>query len=75
MLPPDPVADDPDELLDLLDGLILAGGADVDPAPTAPSRIRDDGTVPERDRSSWRSRGGAGARHAGARRLPRHADA
>src|SRR3954462_3072693 len=33
MLSPDEgVADDPDELLDLLDGLILAGGSDVDPA-------------------------------------------
>jgi putative glutamine amidotransferase len=33
ILPPDPrAADHPDELLDLLDGLILAGGADVDPA-------------------------------------------
>ena len=33
MLPPDPQAErDPDEFLDLLDGLILAGGADIDPA-------------------------------------------
>src|SRR3954466_16178274 len=33
ILPPDPrAAEHPDELLDLLDGLILAGGADVDPA-------------------------------------------
>jgi putative glutamine amidotransferase len=33
MLPSDPRAiDDPDEWLDLLDGLILAGGADIDPA-------------------------------------------
>jgi putative glutamine amidotransferase len=33
VLPPDDtVAEGPDELLDLLDGLILAGGADVDPA-------------------------------------------
>ena len=33
MLPPDPHAiEDPDEVLDLLDGLILAGGADIDPA-------------------------------------------
>jgi putative glutamine amidotransferase len=31
MLPPDPHAD-PDQLLDLVDGLILAGGRDVDPA-------------------------------------------
>ncbi len=33
MLPPDAaVAADPDRVLDLLDGLILAGGRDVDPA-------------------------------------------
>jgi putative glutamine amidotransferase len=32
MLPPDPaVAADPDRVLDLIDGLILAGGRDVDP--------------------------------------------
>jgi putative glutamine amidotransferase len=31
MLPPDPDAD-PDQLLDVLDGLILAGGRDIDPA-------------------------------------------
>src|SRR3954464_13461470 len=30
--PDDAVADDPSDLLDLLDGLILSGGADVDPA-------------------------------------------
>src|SRR3954470_10626578 len=50
ILPPDPRATEhPDELLDLLDGLILAGGADVDPpayghAPH-PSTIN---TTPER---------------------------
>src|SRR3954447_24657022 len=33
LLPPDPVAqDEPDEFLAGLDGLLLAGGADVDPA-------------------------------------------
>jgi putative glutamine amidotransferase len=33
MLSPDEaLADDPDQLLDMLDGLILAGGSDVDPA-------------------------------------------
>jgi putative glutamine amidotransferase len=31
MLPPDPDAD-PDQLLDVIDGLILAGGRDIDPA-------------------------------------------
>jgi putative glutamine amidotransferase len=33
VLPPaDEVAEDPDRLLDLLDGLVLAGGGDIDPA-------------------------------------------
>src|SRR3954452_18100693 len=50
ILPPDPRATEhPDELLDLLDGLILAGGADVDPAAYGqaphPSTIN---TTPER---------------------------
>jgi putative glutamine amidotransferase len=52
LLPPDDVvAEEPDELLDLLDGLVLAGGADVDPGsygarPHAETRS----TRPERDR-------------------------
>ncbi len=51
MLPPDPaVVANPDELLDLLDGLILAGGADVDPATYgAEPHPMTVGTVPERD--------------------------
>ena len=51
MLPPDPLAqEDPDEWLDLLDGLILAGGADVDPGAYGAERDRHTiGTVPERD--------------------------
>jgi putative glutamine amidotransferase len=51
MLPPDPRAqDDPDEWLDLLDGLVLAGGADVDPGAYGAERDRHtNGTVPERD--------------------------
>jgi putative glutamine amidotransferase len=51
MLPPDPVADvDADEWLDLLDGLLLAGGADVDPAAYGAERDpHTTGTVPERD--------------------------
>ena len=51
MIPPDPYLQrEPDDVLDLLDGLILAGGADIDPgaygeAPHAATL----GTVPERD--------------------------
>jgi putative glutamine amidotransferase len=51
MLPPDPRAvEDPDELLDVLDGLILAGGADIDPAAYGePPHPATKGTWPERD--------------------------
>src|SRR5215210_2238893 len=51
MLPPDPRAvEDPDELLDVLDGLILAGGADIDPASYGESaHPATKGTWPERD--------------------------
>jgi putative glutamine amidotransferase len=51
MLPPDPQAvDDPDEVLDLLDGLILAGGADIDPAAYGEAtHPATKGTWPERD--------------------------
>jgi putative glutamine amidotransferase len=51
MLPPDEQLErDPDEVLDLLDGLILAGGADVDPAIYgADAHPETHGTVPERD--------------------------
>jgi putative glutamine amidotransferase len=51
MLPPDPLGvQDPDQWLDLLDGLILAGGADVDPAAYGeePGPHTQD-SVPERD--------------------------
>ena len=52
MLPPDEQAlEEPGELLDLLDGLMLAGGADIDPgsygAEPHPETLD---TVPERDR-------------------------
>ncbi len=51
LLAPDPVlTEDPDEVLDRLDGLMLAGGADIDPrsygAVAHPLTI---GSVPERD--------------------------
>jgi putative glutamine amidotransferase len=51
MVPPDPaLLEDPDEVLDLLDGLILAGGADLDPAAYgADAHPETKGTVPERD--------------------------
>jgi putative glutamine amidotransferase len=51
ILPPDPSAlEQPDELLDLLDGLILAGGSDIDPAAygAAPHPATVN-TNPERD--------------------------
>ncbi|MGH2945313.1 MAG: gamma-glutamyl-gamma-aminobutyrate hydrolase family protein [Solirubrobacteraceae bacterium] len=51
LLPPDPRAsDDPGPWLDILDGLILAGGADVDPATYgAEPDPHTKGTVRERD--------------------------
>jgi putative glutamine amidotransferase len=52
ILPPDDsVAEAPDELLDLLDGLILAGGSDIDPASYgAKPHPETKNTWPERDR-------------------------
>ncbi len=52
MLPPDPLLlENPGEVLDLLDGLVLAGGADIDPGSYGehPHPETVD-TVPERDR-------------------------
>jgi putative glutamine amidotransferase len=51
MLPPDERAiDDPDSVLDVVDGLILAGGADIDPDAYGDERHAETvGTVPERD--------------------------
>lgn len=52
LLPSDPVLErEPEEVLGLLDGLILAGGADVDPVHYgAEPHPATTGTVPERDR-------------------------
>ncbi len=51
LLPADPAwIDDPDDLLDRLDGLMLAGGADIDPATYGHQRDPATATiVPERD--------------------------
>ena len=53
MIPPDgQLAEDPDAMLDLLDGLILAGGNDIDPACYgADPHPETRHTLPERDRS------------------------
>lgn len=51
MLPVDPLlVEDPNEVLDLIDGLVLAGGADIDPGSYgAQAHAETVDTVPERD--------------------------
>jgi putative glutamine amidotransferase len=51
LIPPDPqLAEEPDEILERLDGLILAGGTDIDPASYGAERHPlTRATVPERD--------------------------
>ena len=51
MLAPDPrLVEDPSEALDLIDGLVLAGGADIDPAAyRQQAHAETADTVPERD--------------------------
>src|SRR3989442_7552164 len=51
MIPPDPVVEhDPNEVLHRIDGLLLAGGADIDPAAYgAEAHAETVHTVPARD--------------------------
>ena len=58
LLPPDDAAaEQPDEMLDLLDGLMLAGGADIDPGSYG-ARPHPETAAPGRSAtaSSWRWR-------------------
>jgi putative glutamine amidotransferase len=53
MVPPDArLEENPGELLDLVDGLVLAGGSDIDPGTYGDDpHPATNGTVPERDRA------------------------
>ena len=76
MLPPDAwVAEHPDDVLDGLDGLMLAGGADIDPGSYGDAAPPEDDQHAARPRPR-RDRPGAaraGARPARAGDLPRDA--
>ena len=75
MLPTDPLlAEDPSEVLELLDGLVLAGGADIDPGSYGAQtprgdrghgararRLRDRADCARRSRVSCRCWASAGA--------------
>jgi len=52
MIPPDDaLAEQPEEILDLIDGLMLSGGADIDPSSYGAQRHpQTHDSVPERDR-------------------------
>lgn len=67
MIAPDPqLESEPDDVLDGIDGLILAGGADIDPSSYGSERHpKTSDTVPERDRVEL-----ALARRAAARDMP-----
>ena len=57
LLPPDDgVAESPDELLDMLDGLVISGGSDIDPRATARFPPADPALGRSATASSWRSR-------------------
>ena len=72
-----PSTDGVEETLDALDGIIFSGGADLDPALYGQERHQQTGGIVERarPRRAGAAAGGARARHAGARGLPRLAGA
>ena len=60
MVPPDQSAErHPDEVLDLVDGLMLAGGSDIDPSAYGhETHPETKATVPERDQAELDLQGG-----------------